>query len=73
MAAGSITLVPGGLGIIDNALVVALAATGVPAVTAIAAVVLYRLLTLGFIVGTGWLAWLVTRVPAPGSADPARS
>jgi len=73
MAAGSITLVPGGLGIIDNALVVALAATGVPAVTAIAAVVLYRLLTLGFIVGAGWLAWLVTRGPVAASADPVHS
>ena len=65
MAAGSITLVPGGLGIIDNALVVGLVATGVPAATAIAAVVLYRLLTLGFVVGAGWLAWLAVRGPQP--------
>jgi len=68
MAAGSITIVPGGLGIIDNALVVGLVATGVPAATAIAAVVLYRLLTLGFVVGAGWLAWLAVRGPQPRTA-----
>jgi len=73
MAAGSITIVPGGLGIIDNALIVALAATGVPVAAAIAAVVLYRLLTLGFVVGAGWLAWLVTRGSAAAPLDPVRS
>jgi uncharacterized membrane protein YbhN (UPF0104 family) len=70
MAAGSITVVPGGLGIIDNALVVGLVATGVPAATAIAAVVLYRLLTLGFIVGAGWLTWLAVREPKLRIAGP---
>ncbi|WP_063763638.1 flippase-like domain-containing protein [Actinoplanes subtropicus] len=61
MAAGGITIVPGGLGIIDSALIVALVATGAGSATAIAAVVLYRILTLGFIVGTGWIAWLAVR------------
>jgi uncharacterized protein (TIRG00374 family) len=67
MAAGSITILPGGLGIIDSALIVGLVAGGAATATAIAAVVLYRLLTLGFIVGAGWVAWFATKGTA--SAD----
>jgi uncharacterized protein (TIRG00374 family) len=59
MAAASIPVVPGGLGVIDSALILGLLAGGLPASTAIAAVVLYRIISLGFIVGTGWLSWLV--------------
>jgi uncharacterized membrane protein YbhN (UPF0104 family) len=59
MAAASIPLVPGGLGVIDSALILGLVAGGLPASTAIAAVVLYRIISLGFIVGTGWLSWLL--------------
>ena len=61
MAAGSITILPGGLGIIDNALIIGLVAGGTATATAIAAVVLYRLLTLGFIVGAGWVVWFATK------------
>jgi uncharacterized protein (TIRG00374 family) len=61
MAAASIPVVPGGLGIIDSALILGLVAGGVPGSTAIAAVVLYRLISLGFIVGAGWLIWLLMR------------
>lgn len=61
MAAGSITILPGGLGIIDNALIVGLVAGGAATAPAIAAVVLYRLISLGFIVGAGWVAWFATR------------
>ena len=72
MATGSITILPGGLGIIDSALIVALVAGGTASATAIAAVVLYRILTLGFIVGAGWLAWLAVRSTAqgPSAAQP---
>ncbi|XVU27936.1 lysylphosphatidylglycerol synthase transmembrane domain-containing protein [Actinoplanes sp. CA-054009] len=61
MAAGTITLVPGGLGIIDSALILGLVAGGVAADTAIAAVVLYRIVSFGFIIGAGWITWLVLR------------
>jgi putative heme transporter len=61
MAAGSITLIPGGLGIIDSALVLGLVAADVAAPTAIAAVVLYRLISFGLIIGTGWVVWLFLR------------
>jgi hypothetical protein len=36
---------------------------GVNATTAIAAVALYRVISLGFVVGTGWITWLRTRPP----------
>ncbi|WP_245665261.1 lysylphosphatidylglycerol synthase transmembrane domain-containing protein [Actinoplanes subtropicus] len=42
MAAGTITIVPGGLGIIDSALILGLIASGVHTTAAVAAVVLYR-------------------------------
>ncbi|GAA2710056.1 lysylphosphatidylglycerol synthase transmembrane domain-containing protein [Actinoplanes palleronii] len=61
MAAGTVTLVPGGLGIIDSALILGLAGGGVPTGTAIAAVVLYRIISFGFIIGAGWITWLVMR------------
>ncbi|GAA4941324.1 lysylphosphatidylglycerol synthase transmembrane domain-containing protein [Actinoplanes utahensis] len=61
MAAGSITIVPGGLGIIDGALILGLIAGGIPTDVAIAVVVLYRLITLGFIIGLGWLSYLAIR------------
>lgn len=55
MAAGTVTIVPGGLGIIDNALVLGLMTGGLDTPTAIAAVVLYRLINLGFVIGAGWI------------------
>ncbi|MEV0896043.1 YbhN family protein [Actinoplanes sp. NPDC049802] len=60
-AAATITIVPGGLGVIDSALVLGLAAGGVATSTAIAAVVLYRLISFGFIIGAGWIAWFIIR------------
>ena len=70
MATGSITILPGGLGIIDSALIVALVAGGAASAIAIAAVVLYRILTLGFIIGAGWLAWLSLRGTAENHHEP---
>ncbi|GIF21793.1 membrane protein [Paractinoplanes tereljensis] len=61
MAAGTITIVPGGLGIIDSALILGLMAGGVSGAAALATVVLYRLISFGFIIGVGWLSWLRIR------------
>ena len=66
MAAGSVTVVPGGLGVIDSALVLGLVVSGATVPTAVAVVVLYRLVSFGFIIGLGWLSWLqLRRRPAP--------
>ncbi|MEU8819391.1 YbhN family protein [Actinoplanes sp. NPDC048796] len=67
MAAGTVTLVPGGLGIIDSALILGLVSGGIGASTAIAAVVLYRIISFGFIIGIGWISWLVMRRRTIGS------
>jgi len=69
MAAGTITIVPGGLGIIDSALVLGLMAGGVSTTAAVAAVVLYRLISFGFIMAIGWLSWLrIRRQSSPAAA-----
>ncbi|MFG1996205.1 flippase-like domain-containing protein [Actinoplanes sp. NPDC048988] len=75
MAAGTITIVPGGLGIIDSALILGLMAGGVTTPAAVATVVLYRIISFGFIIGLGWLSWLHIRrtthqAPLPLTAPP---
>jgi uncharacterized membrane protein YbhN (UPF0104 family) len=59
-AAASITIVPGGLGVIDSALILGLAAGGIDTDTAIATVVLYRIISLG-VISAGWVVWTVIR------------
>ncbi len=61
MAAGTLTIIPGGLGIIDSALILGLVTGGVNTATAIATVVLYRLISFVFIIGIGWATWLIIR------------
>jgi putative heme transporter len=61
MAAASVPIVPGGLGVVDGALILGLIAGGLPSAYAVAAVVLYRLISFGFIIGLGWLVWLRLR------------
>ena len=73
MAAGTLTIIPGGLGIIDSALILGLITAGIAAPTAIAGVVLYRLVSLGFIAGTGWITWLIIRNRQPEPPTPAES
>jgi uncharacterized membrane protein YbhN (UPF0104 family) len=67
MAAGTVTVIPGGLGIIDSALILGLVTGGVETPTAIAAVVLYRIISFGFIIGVGWITWLVIRYRHPAA------
>jgi uncharacterized protein (TIRG00374 family) len=64
MAAASVPIVPGGLGVVDGALILGLVAGGLTSSSAVAAVVLYRLISFGFIIGMGWLVWLVMRARA---------
>jgi uncharacterized membrane protein YbhN (UPF0104 family) len=71
MAAGTVTLVPGGLGIIDSALILGLVTGGIATSTAIAAVVLYRIISFGFIIGAGWISWVVIRHRHPAPARPS--
>ncbi|GAA4596640.1 uncharacterized membrane protein YbhN (UPF0104 family) [Actinoplanes octamycinicus] len=68
MAAASVPVIPGGLGVVDAALVLGLVAGGLTSANAVAAVVLYRLISFGFIIGTGWLVWLLLRHRAKKAA-----
>jgi len=61
MAASSLTLLPGGLGLVDGALILALTRGGMPAATATAGVVIYRLVSLVMVAVLGWIAWLIIR------------
>jgi uncharacterized membrane protein YbhN (UPF0104 family) len=74
MAAGSVTVIPGGLGIIDSALLLGLVAGGATLPVAVAVVVLYRIVSFGFIIGLGWYFWLQLRLhPGSPAAEPAPS
>jgi putative heme transporter len=55
-----LSVVPAGLGIVDAAMVLTLSRGGVPVATAAAVVLLYRLISLAFIVAIGWTVWLHT-------------
>ena len=69
MAASSLSLLPGGLGVVDAALVLGLVAGGAPAAAAVSAVVLYRLISLVGVVATGWAVHVVQQfTERPSSA-----
>ena len=61
MTASSIPIVPGGLGTVDAALTFGLVAAGATASSALAVVVLYRLITFVLMGGIGWGLWLIGR------------
>ena len=61
MAALSVPLVPGGLGVVDAALVLGLVAGGASPADAIAATILFRVISLGLIIGAGWVVWWFAR------------
>jgi hypothetical protein len=62
MATSGVSPLPGGLGVVDAALVLTLVAGGIPAAAALPAVVLYRLVSLVGMVGAGWLVCAVQQV-----------
>jgi uncharacterized protein (TIRG00374 family) len=64
MSTSGISLLPGGLGIVDGAIILVLTRGHVGTVTATAAVLLYRLVSYAFNVVLGWLIWAITRYAA---------
>ena len=58
MTASSLPLLPGGLGIVDGVLILALVRGGMTASTATAGVLIYRVISLGVVSLIGWLLWL---------------
>lgn len=57
--AGTIQTTPGGLGPVEAALTATLVTGGLPAATAVAATIIYRLITLFLTTAAGWLVWFV--------------
>jgi putative heme transporter len=55
MAASGFSLLPGGIGVVDAAMVLAMVAGGIPAAAALPAVLLYRLISLVAVVAAGWV------------------
>jgi uncharacterized membrane protein YbhN (UPF0104 family) len=55
MAASGLSLLPGGIGVVDTTMVLAMVAGGVPAAAALPTVLLYRLISLVAVVAAGWL------------------
>jgi hypothetical protein len=60
-AAGSLGLTPGGVGIVEVALVAALTGAGEPAAGSTVAVLIYRLISLWLVLLVGWIAFIVLR------------
>ena len=73
MAASSLSLLPGGLGAVDAALVLGLVAGGSPAAVALSAVVLYRLISLVGVVVAGWVVHAVHQLRERPSSPAAFS
>jgi len=62
--AANLPITPGGLGVVEGSLTIALVAYGGSTASTVAAVVLYRLLSFWVPVPLGWVAWAGLRVDA---------
>jgi pimeloyl-ACP methyl ester carboxylesterase/uncharacterized membrane protein YbhN (UPF0104 family) len=67
VAAQSLNLTPGGLGLAEGTLALGLVAAGLHAGQALAAVLLYRLASFWLVAFTGWLVFLWLRRRRPGA------
>jgi uncharacterized protein (TIRG00374 family) len=75
MTASSVPLLPGGLGLVDGVLILALVRGGLSAGSATAGVLIYRLISLGVVSLIGWLLWVFVdrtgrRAPAQRPSGP---
>jgi uncharacterized protein (TIRG00374 family) len=61
IAAGGISITPGGLGVVEAALAVALMGVGLQHLTAVAAALLYRFISFWALAGVGWIVYFLSR------------
>ena len=62
--AANLPITPGGLGVVEGSLTIALVAYGGSTASTVAGVLLYRILSFWLPMPIGWLAWLALRVEA---------
>jgi uncharacterized protein (TIRG00374 family) len=60
MSTSGLSLLPGGLGVVDAAMIFALTQGGVSTTLATAGVLLYRLISFALVVSLGWIIWAAT-------------
>jgi uncharacterized protein (TIRG00374 family) len=79
VGAASFDITPGGVGLVEAALAGALVAAGVHAAQAVAAVLIYRLISFWLVDAVGWMLYVATRkrgrpppLAADSSVDPSR-
>lgn len=60
MSASSVSLLPGGLGVVDAAMILTLSGGGVSAASATAGVLAYRLVSVALVVLLGWAVWTLS-------------
>jgi uncharacterized membrane protein YbhN (UPF0104 family) len=65
---GSLGITPGGIGLVEGTLCLGLVSTGLPAALALAAVLLYRLVSFWLVMVAGWLVLLYLRLEQPARA-----
>jgi putative heme transporter len=58
---GAASVLPGNLGLAEGGLTLAVAAAGAPVGTAVAGVLLYRVISYWLLLPLGWCAWLILR------------
>jgi putative heme transporter len=69
---GSLGITPGGIGLVEGTLCLGLVSTGVPAALALAAVLLYRLVSLWLVMATGWVVLLYLRLERMREMRPSK-
>lgn len=67
-AVGSLGITPGGIGLVEGTLCLGLVSTGLPAPLALAAVLLYRLVSFWLVMVAGWLVLLYLHLERPARA-----
>ncbi len=70
--AANLPITPGGLGVVEGSLTIALVQFGGAEASTVAAVLLYRILSFWAELPIGWATWGVTGVVGPGRARPRR-
>ncbi len=73
MAASSVPLLPGGLGVVDGALILALTRGGLAVGPSTAGVLLYRLISFALVALIGWGTWLLIHRADARTRGPAES